>query len=861
MKNSHQNDGYFSKLKYSFCNVQSDFLSLFCNQWVIHYIVLKSYLFIHANIMFKLKTIWSILVCSQIIFFWYAQIIDTSLEDKFKAQEDQKLLELQNSLQFESFESCDSMNVVLEDLVKKYNETYPPYYRWGFGWGPVMLEGDMATNNVSVDWAKEAVAPQAAGSSSSWPEFSSTNLQKAWVDEPEIIKTDGEYIYYYNQQEAKIHIIKTPLDLSLNSIDFDKAKVVSEIAIPAQMWNTQMFLQGNYLVIAWTRYMERAHPYTLMNRSNRTVVAVYNISNPTNPTLEKFHDLDGYVNNMRMIGNKLYLLTNLDINWWQFQSTQWWIVSVDMKVSQDSLPKVYTIDQNKNLSIKKTDCNQISYVLPSDETLKQSWNFPTFTMISTIEIGTTSIDPIATTVAFGQAWQIHMSEDSLYMVQYHWIPSNYYSPCPFGAMCIMPRFQWGWQYSLIHKFSLANWVQYEASNLVPWSLLTQYSMDEDKSGNFRILTSVRNPQSATSLYVFDDKLTIKWKLENIEPGEQFKASRYIEDKLYLVTFKQVDPLFVIDVANTSNPKIIGELKIPGFSTYLHPFWPLENNKQYLIWLGYSANDLGRQSGLQLSLYEVDYLQKETIASKCSSLISLPTEYQNCIKLVNTANIRVSQLDSISQWSEWSRSEALDNPRMFVMNNNNEVFIPMLLKDLVTWKICSRFIQDGAVSSGEKIVADWSGSSIESEFCEQIQQYKTTFAWLKSFKFDKQTWIKESWARDYQPLFNKTNIVEDNRYSQWINQRQLQQVMPRVWFVNDVPYMVNNDFTHFIDRTNRLGWAFINFDIFLSWWQVKCEDLKVDQCKLISWCEPVRWSPSCSWDVCTEIAEFQGCKSI
>lgn len=71
-------------------------------------------------------------------------------------------------------------------------------------------------------------------------------------------------------------------------------------------------------------------------------------------------------------------------------------------------------------------------------------------------------------------------------------------------------------------------------------------------------------------------------LMNIEPGEEFKSSRYIGDKLYLVTFERTDPLFVIDLENIRKPKIIGKLKIPGFSSYLHPYAKMKNGKQYLI---------------------------------------------------------------------------------------------------------------------------------------------------------------------------------------------------------------------------------------------------------------------------------------
>ena len=129
---------------------------------------------------------------------------------------------------------------------------------------------------------------------------------------------------------------------------------------------------------------------------------------------------------------------------------------------------------------------------------------------------------------------------------------------------------------------------YVNSALLPGSPLTQWSMDEDADGNFRILTTTRSPQQATHLITLDKSLKKLGTLLNIEPGEQFKASRFMGDKLYLVTFEQIDPLFVIDLASVSNPKIIGELKIPGYSTYLHPYSASSNGVQWLIGLGYDT---------------------------------------------------------------------------------------------------------------------------------------------------------------------------------------------------------------------------------------------------------------------------------
>ena len=118
--------------------------------------------------------------------------------------------------------------------------------------------------------------------------------------------------------------------------------------------------------------------------------------------------------------------------------------------------------------------------------------------------------------------------------------------------------------------------------------MSQYSMDEDASGNFRIVTqkyswSSGTNQNSTELSIISPSGKIIGKLSGIAPGENFQSARFISDRLYLVTFQQIDPLFVIDFSNAKSPKILGELKIPGYSTYLHPY-----DSDRLIGLGYDT---------------------------------------------------------------------------------------------------------------------------------------------------------------------------------------------------------------------------------------------------------------------------------
>ncbi len=158
--------------------------------------------------------------------------------------------------------------------------------------------------------------------------------------------------------------------------------------------------------------------------------------------------------------------------------------------------------------------------------------------------------------------------------------------------------------TLVHRFALdGQKSKYAYTTLVEGSPLTQYSMDEDANGYFRIVTSKSDEKRSTQVTVLSNTGKIVGSLKGIAPGETFQGSRFIGDRLYLVTFEQIDPLFVISLSNPKKPTILGELKIPGYSTYLHPY-----DSDRLIGLGYDTktNSWGgtQNAGIKVDLYNV-----------------------------------------------------------------------------------------------------------------------------------------------------------------------------------------------------------------------------------------------------------------
>jgi hypothetical protein len=266
-----------------------------------------------------------------------------------------------------------------------------------------------------------------------------------------------------------------------------------------------------------------------------------------------------------------------------------------------------------------------------------------------------------------------MSLDNLYLTSY--IYKNYNYSCPVNARCFMPWYP-RWQNTLVHKVNVDwNTLKYQDSTIIPWSPLTQYSMDEYEN-NFRILTSTNNwtwnnQERHTDLYILDEDLELKWSLTNLWSGEDFKSSRYIGDKLFLVTFKQVDPLFAIDLSDVSKPKILWELKIPGYSTYLHPY-----DDNHLIGLGYDTKEnqwWGTiNNWIKVDLYEINY------DKKCWDSDLSADEISKCDSW-DYKWIIVKQLHSLTLWEYGSYSEALNNPRMFMWKPaNNKLFLPVTL---------------------------------------------------------------------------------------------------------------------------------------------------------------------------------------
>ena len=628
--------------------------------------------------------------------------IDTQIEDELNKKSEQEIVkkaqDLSEKITFTKVNSCESMEKVMSGFLETYRKLHPKrnYNHWydfvlyeedaeALDWAmPVATTNWMAKSADSVAIRWEA-SQSLSASNDLWAisDYSTTNIQKVWVDEPELLKSNGKYLFYYSEESYNnryISIIKAP-----TKNDLSDAEIVAKINIPDSLSNIQLFLNGDKLVILGTRYASKSDSIL---GSNRTLVIIYDISDLENLSLEKLTEVYGSFEDARMINDQLYLISSIYLSWYNIAWRDEPILFNDMQ------PKLTDITLKKSSDSKKTydkkvssmPCDSIFYLLPSEDTMKETDTYPNFTLISQISLSDLKATPKQSLV-FGNVNEIHMSQTSLYL------PAPIYFSNPTRCShrgCYGSRYYRD-ENTLVHKFNLEKSVQYQDSTIIAGTPLNQYSMDEDDNWNFRILTTTWYDQNATHLSILDKNMKLKWNLMNIEPGENFKSSRYIWDKLYLVTYQNIDPLFVVDLENPSKPKIIGELKIPGYSTYLHPYSDAKNGIQYLIWLWYSTTDNGygglKQDNTKVDLYKIDYKDHETAETKCSSLITKNVNadltdsctkssdgkkcneeqrlYEDCLTKVNPENIAVSVIASYEFTGDESYTPALENPRVFV----------------------------------------------------------------------------------------------------------------------------------------------------------------------------------------------------
>ena len=420
--------------------------------------------------------------------------------------------------------------------------------------------------------AKDGVvqAPQAAaagaGTTNSSVAYSGTNVQVAGVDEADIVKTDGKYIYVVSG--STIYLAQ--------AYPAATAQIVGQIAI-AGFTPHELFVDGDRLVVFGSTYTTSpGGSPTIMPgdvksgissivsypvQTGLVSVKLYDIKDRSNPKLLKSVDIEGSYLTSRKIGTDVYFVVNSYPNYIQTKPT-----------ASDLIPGYReTTGDAKSADLQPiASYNQIGYIPPV-----QAASFLTIASLSMTDAN----KAVSKTVVVGSGENVYASTANLYIAQTTW-PA--YSEI---GMTVTDNTQ----STVVTKFSLSSGnATFAATGKVKGDILNQFAMDE-YGGFFRIATTIsgyvnNRDTSTNNVYILDSSMKAAGALEDVAPGESIYAVRFMGKRAYMVTFLHVDPLFVIDLSQPAAPKILGKLKIPGYSDYLEPY-----DETHLIGIGHEVD--------------------------------------------------------------------------------------------------------------------------------------------------------------------------------------------------------------------------------------------------------------------------------
>jgi hypothetical protein len=464
--------------------------------------------------------------------------------------------------------------------------------------------------------------------------FSQTNVQTKGVDEADLVETDGSFIYTLRRPASG-----GPIPVDFGGVLGPPTIVDDAVApVPAMAWHDElviasavpaegmavvsrttvdgnaagMYLVGSRLAVVSTVYDYRVFLGDVQQRlaaplgaaviepgRPRVMLTVFDVSNPAAPALVEKTQVAGSYETSRAIGDRVYVVVRNDT----------WPPPPESVDAADGSGKVYESEASYRARLGAVPLSAVlpNYVASAGGTdstgplvtagsvyvkdaTAQSFG-QNMASVSVFNVGDDAGGPTATTTITGWAGPVFASADAIYL-------SSVFSDGTFESTV---------QKTNVFKFALGpDAVTLAASGEVEGSVLNQYSMDQDAAGRLRIATTSntwsRALNSTSGVFVLEQsgtELKVVGSVTGLGPSEQTRAVRFVGDQGYVVTFRQVDPLFVIDLSDPAHPRVAGELTIPGFSVYLHPAGP-----GLLLGLGDNADATGRTTGMQLSLFDV-----------------------------------------------------------------------------------------------------------------------------------------------------------------------------------------------------------------------------------------------------------------
>lgn len=456
----------------------------------------------------------------------------------------------------QTFESPEEFKQYLGEQVEAQR---PTYFEPGYSWEePAPMPAPTGDSGEEAGQAAPLPEVGAAGGG-----YSTTNIQESGVDESDVVKNDAAYLYILGDNDLKI----------VRAVPADDMAVESTVDLPGTP--ESLFLRGDTAVV-----IGRDH----QGFPDLTTVAVLDVSDRAMPVVEANVDLEGRLIASRLIGPKLHLVLSFAPILPEDQAE-----AIEEAEFDDLIPDLsVTFHAGSSMTIAHrnlVECRE--FYRPDDP--------DGYGVVAVVTLDVDSPQaPIQSAGVMANAGTIYVSPEALYLT------NEVFDDAPEQPQ----------EGTEIYKFNLtANGAVPVGSGTIPGRLLNRFSLGEYE-GYLRAATTTghvsRSGGNATNnVYVLapgNGELSIVGRVENIAPGERIYAARFIGARGFLVTFKKVDPLFTLDFSQPTSPAVVGELKVPGYSDYIHPL-----GKNHLLTIGKDAVDVGDfawYQGVQLSVFDV-----------------------------------------------------------------------------------------------------------------------------------------------------------------------------------------------------------------------------------------------------------------
>ncbi len=579
-----------------------------------------------------------------------------------KSKKNQTISTVDNSAKLHNFKNLKEMKAYIRDMLLTYRRPTCGYYPMI----SVMRTGVMEDTYASVGAeTNEGSAKNAAPITSQSDNASKTNLQESGVDEADILKHNDTNIFYisknpkdYNKMRVNITTFE---QIANNQLKPLKIIDIDGYAEDMYLLNNRLVVISRNGSANYKTDMPTPDEKIIIQQGGDIAsmkVEIFNVSDINNIQKIAKYKIDGSINSSRVVDGKLYFITNFNPTIQVSYPHKIYIDApeckeffgphdesipthteggattvsssneqnkIDDETSQNSkkqiMPPYYEkkkysscygleVDEDGRFFKYDYDRPEIKYenlipyyqknsekkqMLISAKTLYASCKKdqqPTITTVSQIDITDAKLEKTSSIMGYNQT--IYASTDALYMV------SNIYP--------IFYNFDKYKNRSAIYKFSLGNDMGYKANGFINGHVLNQFNLSE-YNDILRVATSEGNSwqnntnNSLYTLKTIDNKLIIQGSLSGLgHEGETIHSVRFIADKGFIVTFKRTDPLYTLDLSDYTNPKKVGELKIDGFSSYLHPI-----SDELMLGFGRDATQQGDIAELKIDLYNISDL--------------------------------------------------------------------------------------------------------------------------------------------------------------------------------------------------------------------------------------------------------------